>query len=108
MDFYLPVPIKCWPDGNPYSHIEKIIRRWAEANFYDDFLVTCSVRGELDTEILKLCSDLDSFEWRSDWLDGEFDISLVGFAPVSSIKVFGVPELEDEEEEGHAESKETL
>lgn len=69
--------------ANPYEEAAAIIEAWANAHFYDDFVVTLLIDGRrLNTLLL---FEENDFMWNDDWHEGEKDVVLVGFFPVTEI-----------------------
>lgn len=62
----------------------------SSGGWYEDFLATISRDGEEITEILFYTS-MGEFEWEIDWREGEKDIKLLGFRPISDLKYYGNP-----------------
>lgn len=78
---------------DPYTEIANYIEAWylSVRGWCDDCLVTISRNGEEITEILFYTS-AGEFEWEMDWWEGEKDIKLLGFRPISDLKYYGNPE----------------
>lgn len=78
---------------DPYTEIVNYIEAWCQSSkgWYEDFLVTISRDDEEITEILFYTSS-GEFEWEIDWWEGEKDIKLLGFRPISDLKYYGNPE----------------
>lgn len=53
---------------------------------YDDYLVTIDLDGETITELL-IC-DNGELSWVNDWWEGQSRVKLLGFLPVSHIKIY--------------------
>lgn len=53
---------------------------------YDDYLVTIDLDGTTITELL-IFEDV-SFFWLNDWWEGQSRVNLLGFIPVSHIKIY--------------------
>lgn len=53
---------------------------------YDDYLVTIDLDGETITELL-IC-DNGELSWLNDWWEGQSRVNLLGFIPVSHIKIY--------------------
>ena len=69
--------------ANPYEEAAAEIEAWANAHFYDDFVVSLLIDGrQLNTLLLFNGSD---FEWNDDWWEGEKNVTLVAFAPVTEL-----------------------
>ena len=81
---------------NPYQEVIKVVREWCDvydSGSYEDFLVELKLDGGYRTEIL-ICDIADSddyFVFLHDWYEGEQDIEIVGFRPVSTIHMEGIP-----------------
>ena len=75
---------------DPYTEVADIIEDWARKNFYDTFLVTLCIDGEITTELLQHDA-MGCFEWDNDWWEGQKRISLVGFTPISQAFYIGEP-----------------
>ena len=71
---------------SPYQDIGRRVDIYARLYGYEDFLVTISLNGKIITELL-LCNNGD-LEWENDWWEGEDDVKLLGFMPLSHIKIF--------------------
>lgn len=87
--------------NNPYDEIANIIKKWCEANYYSDFVVTigfdkfgAGAQEETSTEFLEFDGNAAEFIWLNDWWEGQKDIYLVGFRSLDAIKVYGFPEKE--------------
>lgn len=68
---------------------ERILDRvdtYARLYGYDDYLVTIDLAGEVVTEIL-LCEN-GELAWVNDWWEGQSNVNLLGFIPVSHIKIY--------------------
>ena len=81
--------------NDPYTEIGDYIDEYclSKLGYYTSFLVTIEINGAEITEILSF--ETDSFIWDSDWWEGEQDIKLLGFRPISDIKCYGLPEEDD-------------
>jgi len=77
---------------DPYTEIANYIEKWclSDQGWCEDCLVTISRDNEEITEILFYTS-MGEFEWEMDWWEGEKDIKLLGFRPISDIKCYGLP-----------------
>lgn len=53
---------------------------------YDDYLVTIDLAGEVVTELI-LCEN-GELVWVNDWWEGQDNVKLLGFIPLSHIKIF--------------------
>lgn len=53
---------------------------------YDDYLVTIDLAGEVHTKIL-LCEN-GELAWVNDWWEGQDDVKLLGFIPISHINIY--------------------
>lgn len=73
---------------SPYEVVSDKIEAWAKVYGYDDFLVTLRLNNEIVTEIL--LTNNGELEWVNDWWEGE-EVELLGFIPVSKIRVQGEP-----------------
>lgn len=78
---------------DPYTEIANYIESWclSDHGWCEDCLVTISRDNEEITEILFYTS-MGEFEWEMDWWEGEKDIKLLGFRPISDLKCYGLPE----------------
>lgn len=72
----------------PPELIAAQVDAYAQIYGYDDYLVTIDLDGEVVTEIL-LCEN-DELAWANDWWEGQDNVKLLGFIPVSHIKVFAL------------------
>lgn len=70
----------------PYDWIRDNVEAYASIFGYDDYLVTIAIDGRTTTELL-LCDNGD-LEWANDWWEGETDIRLLGFIPISHLKIY--------------------
>ena len=69
------------PDGeDPYSEIGKYIRNHITA--IEDIIATIGIDGIQTNELFLVDEDGD-FVWESDWYEGEQNIALIDFFPVS-------------------------
>lgn len=87
-------------DKTPYDEIASIIEKWCAKNFWDAFIVTLSLDGEESTEILEIDGCGNSFVWVSDWWEGQKNIELLGFMPISKISLYNAKEMLTEGGEG--------
>lgn len=71
----------------PYEEIKSRVEGYARLYGYDDYLVTINLAGQVVTELL-ICDNGD-LEWLSDWWEGERPVKLLGFIPLSHIKIYG-------------------
>jgi len=76
---------------SPYNYIADPIKAWCEENYYTDFLVTIWVGDHETTQFLALDDNLCSFTWEIDWWEGEKDVRLLGFAPLTDIHIHNYP-----------------
>lgn len=77
-----------------YKIFEPIIE-WCDRNFYADMIVTIKADNNIITTILycsSLIGDSINYEFLDDWYEGEENISLVGFFPLSHIEVHSNPD----------------
>ena len=80
--------------GNPYEEICNIIEEWCHGESEDgngrweDFLVTVQLGSSPpETHYLELeITDDVGFVWSTDWWEGEKDVRLVGFMPLSRVE----------------------
>lgn len=77
-----------------YEMISDKIDRWAAKNFYDSFVVIIMLNGQKRNELLLLDSDI-KFYWENDWWEGEENVELIGFIPITMITQY-IPFCEDE------------
>lgn len=70
----------------PYERIKALVEIYANLYGYDDYLVTIDLAGHVITEIL--VGDNGDLEWINDWWEGEQPVRMLGFIPVSHIKVY--------------------
>lgn len=84
--------IKWWPitSSDPYKEALEIIEAWARKNFYDQFVATLLLDGELETELVVL-DQMGYLIWDNDWWEGQKDIRLLGFCPVHNMYYLGEP-----------------
>lgn len=75
----------------PYDTIAEPIVKWCEENYYTDFIVTISIDDGEITEILEVDPLEDECIWVNDWWEGQKDVKLLGFVPISDIHVYGIP-----------------
>ena len=67
--------------------IKERVESYAQIYGYDDFIVTISLNGKITTELL-LCDNGD-LEWANEWWwECKDDVRLLGFLPLSHIKIF--------------------
>ena len=76
---------------DPYKEIIKIIEKWARKNFYDYFLVTLMIDGSLKSELV-IDDGMAGLIWDNDWYEGQEEIALMGFIPISNAYCIGEPE----------------
>ena len=81
-------------DSNPYEAITDIIRKWCDKNYNDDFLVTIEI-GYAEKEAYEITTILEyngvfGFEWNVDWWEGQTFIELLGFSPISEIRISNI------------------
>lgn len=75
---------------DPYTEAAEIIEQWAKKNYYDDFVVTLRLDGEVITTLL--CMDeAANLEWNDDWWEGQKEIRIIGFTPLSDLLCVGEP-----------------
>lgn len=75
---------------DPYTEAAEIIEQWANKNYYDDFVVTLRLDGEIVTTLL--CVDeAANMEWDNDWWEGQKEVRMIGFAPLSDLLCIGEP-----------------
>lgn len=75
---------------DPYTEAAEIIEQWAKKNYYDDFVVTLRLDGEIVTTLL--CTDeAANLEWEDDWWEGQKEIRMIGFAPLRDLLCIGEP-----------------
>lgn len=79
---------------DPYGRIGLVIEKWADENFYDDFLVSIKIGNDIKTELLLLDCSIpgEMFIWQDDWWEGEDNVDLIGFIPLSAVVVIGKPD----------------
>lgn len=70
----------------PYEEIKERVKCYADIYGYDDYLVTIDLAGQVITELL-ICDNGD-LEWLNDWWEGEQPVRVLGFIPVSHIKIY--------------------
>ena len=72
----------------PYDTIAEPIVAWCEEHGYTDILVTIWINDHEQTELLEFDLTVPGLlVWRSDWWEGEKDVRLLGFAPLSEIHI---------------------
>lgn len=71
------------PKGqNPYNVIGQYIRD--HTAFIEDIIVTIEINGSRTNELFMVDMEEDGyFVWKSDWWEGEQNIALIDFFPVS-------------------------
>lgn len=79
---------------DPYTSIGEKIESWCNENFYDDFIVTILIDGDPCTTLYRYDYHSDSFYWEDDWYEGQKEVSLLGFTPISMCIIIGYPEKE--------------
>ena len=83
-----------------YSVVSDIIERWCDKHYWDDFLVTIKYwydvekKPTINTEILEY-DGYRGFEWVNDWWEGQQNVELLGFMPVSELKFENIDEMVD-------------
>ena len=76
---------------SPYAIIVEPIEKWSENHYYGNFLVTISIDGFEDTEIL-MYEPGNGYIWENDWWEGQEDVKLLGFMPIDDIRIYGSPD----------------
>jgi len=76
---------------SPYDYIVSPIIEWCEENYYTDFLVTIWVGDHEITEYLEFDFNTLDFIWQMDWWEGEKDVRLLGFTPLTDIHIHNYP-----------------
>lgn len=69
-----------------YEDIKDKVDFYANIFGYDDYLVTIDCGGRIITELLLY--ENDELTWLSDWWKGEEVVKLLGFIPISHIKIY--------------------
>lgn len=88
---------------NPYKEIIKIIEDWCNRNWWEDMIAEIVIDGEVTNEIL-LCEGNGSYlVFNNDWYEGQEEIELTAFAPISEIKVTSEAGHRKKEGEQHDE-----
>lgn len=72
--------------SSPYAEIGDKVNTYARIYGYDDYIVTIDLGGRVITELL-IFEDGELI-WENDWWEGETDVNLLGFIPVSHIKIY--------------------
>ena len=77
---------------DPYTEAANVVEAWCKKNYYDHFLVTLELDGELTTQLL-MCETEDALEmvWDVDWYEGEPKIRVMGFRPICDFHLYGAP-----------------
>ena len=81
----------------PYSRIANEIAEWSAKNGYYDMLVSIAIEDDYTHRVRKITEVLEidlvslKYHWFSDWWEGEKTVTLIGFAPISSILLIGTP-----------------
>lgn len=86
-------------NGDPYEEVCNVISDWCNENFYDSFVVTLTLNGERTSEYLSFDASEWEWEWDMDWWEGEEEVILNGFAPMTAIDICGCPDEWEPEEE---------
>lgn len=82
-------------DKTPYDTIGEIVESCGRSYGCENMLATISLRYDyeseprLTTEILEYEFDPDRYIWHSDWWEGEQNVELIGYAPLSKIILHG-------------------
>lgn len=81
---------------DPYTEAANVVEAWCRKNFYDHFLVTLDLDGELTTQLL-MCETEDELKmvWDVDWYEGQKKIQVMGFRPISDFHLYGAPLTDD-------------
>ena len=95
--------MKMKKNKTPYDTIAEPIVKWCEENYYTDFIVTISIDDGEITEILEVDPLEDECIWVNDWWEGQKDVKLLGFVPISDIHVHGIPPEADVQPVKHGE-----
>lgn len=75
---------------DPYKEVASIIETWAQKNFYDYFVVSLVLDGDLTTELLCV-NEFAGLYWDNDWWEGQKKIKMLGFIPLSNVVCLGEP-----------------
>ena len=89
-------------NNRPYETICEPIVAWCEKNYYTDFIVTIWINDHEQTEFLEFdATGPGLLVWKSDWWEGEKDVRLLGFAPLSEISIhnYQYPKEESNEQQ---------
>lgn len=77
-----------YPDSTPYDAVTAVIEQFAMRNGYESFVVRLSLDGYETNELLILDGNYScQFEWNNDWWEGQKDVYLIGYVPLSEIRV---------------------
>lgn len=66
------------------------IDEYCDYNGYEDMLVTVQADGEILTIVLEFDAVNGTWCWSWDWYEGQKNVELLGFVPLSHIKVVGM------------------
>ena len=81
-------------DKSPYDLVLDIVIENTEYN--TDYLVTLLLDGEEETVLLLYDGAIDLYEWEYDWYEGQKEVKVLGFMPISKIKIHNYPRKEEE------------
>lgn len=83
------MPIKL-TSNDYYREVIDIVEDWSNKNYYDGMIVCLSVDGEKTNELL-LIGAMGEYLFEIDWWEGQKDVYLLGFTPISDLEIQGWP-----------------
>lgn len=72
---------------DPYQEVANIVE--SACKYYADHLVTLMIDGRFTSQILLFDAEKGCFVWMNDWYEGEKEVSLIGFAPIEKLRLYG-------------------
>lgn len=74
---------------SPYDWARDIVDE--NAAYRTDYIVTLRIDLEEISELLLYEWESDSYYWQNDWYEGQKIVEVLGFLPVSEIKIHNYP-----------------
>lgn len=84
----------------PYETIGDIVEKWCSKHVYETMLVTISQKYDFEktprisTQILEFDLVAGETVWENDWWEGEQQVELLGFVPLSWLRFNNVREMQ--------------
>ena len=73
------------PGSTPYAKIIDLLRSWANDNYFDDMVACIIADGQESNELVCFNSHNLHLYFDNDWWEGQKDIYLIGFIPISEV-----------------------